>query len=176
MGVRPGPAVVALVVVLLVASVPVGCLDEGDGGTPDLSTWEAGMSIEKYETNGVRAVNTTYLRFQVDWGGHRYVDWMVGESHGFKKGDIDYFTFSVTASYMNGTVREDFPIQGSSDKATGGVKVRSKDLLVLVDGPESTYVVGREMDIQPHDWEATVRIHGDYGDLLIYFLLREPTD
>jgi hypothetical protein len=174
--VRPSAVAAALITVLLVATVPPGCLNEGGDGTVDLSTWEAGMSIEKFETNGARAVNTTHLRFEVDWGGQRYIDWLVGESHGFTKGKVDYFTFTVTATYMNGTVREPFPVQGPSNRATGAVQVRSKDLLVILDGDASTYVVGREYDIQPHDWEASVRIHGDYGDLVIYFLLREPGD
>ncbi len=164
----------ALVALLLAAAAAPGCLDGGDDGEKDLSTWEVGMSIEKFETNGVRAVNTTYLRYGVDWAGHRYVDWLVGESHGFTKGKVDYFTFSLNATYMNGTVREPFPIQGPSTKATGAVQVRSKDLLIILDGDESTYTLGKEYDIQPHDWEATVRIHGAYGDTVVYFLLREP--
>jgi hypothetical protein len=172
--VRRRTVAAALMAILLVATVPPGCLDEGDNGTKDLSTWEVGMSIEKYETNGVRAVNTTYLRFEVAWGALRFDDWMVGESHGFTKGKVDYFAFTVEGSYMNGTVREPFPVQGSSTTATGSVQVRNKDLLVNLDGDDSSFVVGREYDIQPHDWEATVRIHGDYGDLLVYFLLREP--
>ena len=170
----PRPIVVVAVVLLLSTCALPGCLDDGDG--PDLSDWQLGLSVEKYDTNGARAINQTYFRLDVRFGPLFEDDWLVSESNGFTKGEDDEFPWRIEASYRNGTVYEPFPIQGDSTFSTGMLRVGGGTLEVIVDGDASTYTVGKEYDMQPHDYEASARLKGPYGELVLYFLLLQPKD
>ena len=169
----PRPLAVALTALVLATTALPGCLDEEE---PDLSDWHLGLSVERFETNGARAINQTHFRLDVRFGPIFKDDWIIAESDGFTKGEDDEFPLRIEASYLNGTVYEPFPIQGSSTVATGLLRVGGGTLKVIIDGDASTYSVGKEYDMQPHDYEASAHLKGPYGDLVLYFLMLQPKD
>ena len=170
----PRTTVVATAAILLATVVLPGCLDDSE--EPDLSEWHLGLSVEMFDTNGARAINQTYFSLVVRFGPLYEDDWLVTESNGFTKGEDDEFPWRIEASYRNGTVPEPFPIQGSATFSTGLLRVGGGTLKVVIDGDPSTYIVGKEYDMQPHDYEASARLKGPYGDLVLYFLMLEPMD
>jgi len=171
-------AAAAFAVLLLTMTSLPGCLKDDGGDGRDLSGWELGMSVDKFLSNGARALNLTYLTFHVRWGPKEFDRWLVGESEGFKKGNESYFPFRLEASYDEpGPAGPDpFPIQGTQDYITGACEVKSGGLKLSIDGPKSTYRITNEYDRLPTGYEATVRINGTYGELVLYFLMLEPVE
>ncbi len=166
------PSVVTTVAILLATVALPGCLDGPE--EPDLSDWHVGLSVEKYDTNGVRAINQTYFSLDVRFGPVYRAEWFVGESNGFTKGDESEFPWRIEARYQNGTALEPFPIQGLSTYSTGSLRIGGGTLKVIIDGDASTYSIGKEYDMQPHDYEASAHLKGPYGDLVLYFLMLKP--
>ena len=166
----------ALAVLLLTVTALPGCLKDDGGDGRDLSGWELGMTVDKFLTNSDRVLDLTNLTFHVRWGPKEFDRWVIGESEGFKKGNDSYFPFRLDASYgeLGPVGPEPFPIQGTQDYVTGACEVRSGGLKLTIDGDRSTYRVTNEYDRLPTDYEATVRINGTYGELVLYFLMLEP--
>lgn len=166
-------AVAASLTLVLVA----GCLSDGDGGGDDgaYADWTLGLTIDRFDSNGERAVNVTELRFAVRWGPVEGDGWVVQQSDSFVKGNDSQFPFRLEARYEDGSgPAEDFPIMGESSVLTGAVRFVDGKLELVVDGDEGLYEVTDEVDILPHDLERTLTVTGTYGDLRLYFDMREP--
>jgi hypothetical protein len=177
-GSRPGVgAAVASVAVLLLVGSTAGCLGggDGDGDDTDYGEWFMALTVDKFNSNGQRAVNVTYLLFEVRYGPMLRDDWRVQESDGFTKGNDSVFPLRVEARYDDGRNEvEDFPIMGSKPFLTGSVFFRDKRLKVNLDGDRSLYTIDRSIDLLPHGHEVTATIEGDYGTLVLYFNMNEP--
>jgi hypothetical protein len=170
------PPATTLAMVLLLSAVAPGCLKDGTGPREDLSKWEMGMTIEKFESNASIELNTTYFSFTVRWGPLQFDDWVVSESEGFKKGNDSYFPFRIEAFYKDpSNGRTPFPIQGGSNVVTGAIEVLTGKLRPTIDGSKSTYRFTNEYDRFPSPYETTVRILGTDGQLVLYFVLLAPT-
>jgi hypothetical protein len=162
----------SLVLVILVP-ITAGCL--GDEEPEDLSEWFVAMTIEQFNTNGERAVNVTELLFSVRFGGINKDPWLVQESDGFTKGTEDFFPIRIEARYDDGkNPVEDFPVMGSSHVLTGALTFDGDKMKLKLDGDPSLYTIDDSIDRYPHDYERTVVLEGDYGDLKLYFNLNSP--
>jgi hypothetical protein len=169
-----GRAIVALsMALLLIVPVTAGCLSEDE--PMDLSEWWVALTVDKFDPNGERAVNVTELLFKVRFGDLNQDTWMLQESHGFFKGDEDYFPIRLEARYDDKVNPvEDFPILGDSHIVTAALRFDGDRMGVQVDGDKDLIVKDRSIDNLPHDYERTVRLTGDYGELTLYFNLNEP--
>lgn len=159
--------------ILMFVPITSGCLSEDE--PRDLSDWYVAMTIERFETNGQRAVNVTELLFDVRFGEVTKDTWMIQESSGFVKGDTSFVPIRIEARYEDGVNPvEDFPILGSSHVVTGALRFDGDAMGLVVDGDEDLIVKDRSIDRYPHGYERTVRLTGDYGWLTVYFNLNEP--
>jgi hypothetical protein len=168
----------AILMILLVISVPtMGCIGNGggDGDGKDFSEWTVAMTIDRFNTNGNRPVNVTYLLFEARIGPFQRDRWMVQESNSFKKGNESTFPIRIEARYEDGVNEvEPFPIMGDDNVITGALTIRSGKLSVVLDGEGSLYTVDKTIDIYPHDHELTVKVQGVNGELRLYFNMNEP--
>ena len=160
------------ITLILVATTTVGCLTEEE--PHDLSDWYVAMTVERFDTNGQRAVNVTKLKFDVRFGDVHKDTWMVQESGGSYKGDENAFPIRIEARYDNGTSEEDFPILGSSNVLTGVLKFDGDKMKLLLDGDKDLITIDKSIDRYPHGYERTATITGIYGELVLYFNLNEP--
>ena len=173
---RAGGPMTAVAVLVLVAST-AGCLGGGDDGGDDTDyrEWFMALTLDGFISNGERAVNLTYLLFEVRYGPMLIDDWVVEESDGFTKGNESVFPLRIEARYDDGRNEvEDFPIMGSNAYLTGSVVFRDKTLRFNLDGPSSLYTIDRSIDRLPHKHEVTATVEGDYGTLVLYFNMNEP--
>jgi len=157
---------------LFIVPVTAGCLTEEE--PQDLSEWHVGMTIELFDTNGEKTVNVTELLFKVRFGDVNKDTWMLQESSGFFKGEEDFFPIRIEARYDDGETVEDFPILGSSNVLTGTLRFDGDEMKLVMDGDKALIVKDRSIDRYPHDYERTVKLTGDYGELTLYFNLNEP--
>jgi hypothetical protein len=166
---------VALVLVLaLLAMATTGCLED-DEPQVDLSGYRLSMTVERFDGNGLRAVNVTELLFEVTLGPLHMDTWYIQQSDGFVKGEDDTIPLSIQARYDDGkNPVEDFPIMGDDHIVTGGVLVRDGKLTVELNGDEGLYQVDHSTVRYPGEREVTVTITGTYGDLVLYFNLLPP--
>lgn len=158
---------------LLMATATMGCLTQEVH--QDLSDWYVAMTVERFNTNGQRAVNVTKLKFEVRFGDVHKDTWMVQESGGFYKGEENVFPIRIEARYDNGTSEEDFPILGSSNVLTGVLKFDDDKMSLRLDGDKDLITTDKSIDRYPHGYERTATITGIYGELVLYFNLNEPT-
>jgi hypothetical protein len=168
--------VVLPLVLVLMMMVPItaGCLSDGE--PRDLSDWYVAMTIERFETNGERAVNVTELLFKVRFGNVTKDTWMLQESSGFHKGEGDFFPIRIEARYDDGkNPVEDFPILGTSHVVTGAMRFDGDEMRFEFDGDKALISKDRSIDRYPHDYERTVKLTGEYGELTLYFNLNEPS-
>jgi len=168
-----GPLLAVSMALVLVATTTMGCLNDEE--PMDLSEWYVAMTVERFDTNGQRAVNVTKLLFDVRFGDLHKDTWMIQESGGFTKGGEDVFPIRLEARYENGTSAEDFPILGSSRVLTGALRFDGDQMRLVMDGGKDLITVDRSIDRYPHGYERTVRSTGSYGELVLYFNLNEPT-
>jgi hypothetical protein len=169
--------VIALAIVVLLVPATSGCLSDDDGGNGvDYKEWYVAMTVERFDTNGERPVNVTYLLFEIRFGPILKDGWVVQQSETFQKEKESVFPLRIEARYDDKTSEvEEFPIMGSSNVVTGAVKFTSGRLSVDLDGKQSLYTIDRSaIDRYPHDHEVTVTVMGDYGDLTFYFNMNEP--
>jgi hypothetical protein len=171
-----GAAVATVAIVVLVAST-AGCIGGGDGNGDDTDyrEWRMSLRVDKFISNGQRAINVTYLLFEVRYGPMLIDDWVVQQSDGFVKGNESVFPIRIEARYDDGKNEvEDFPIIGSNSYLTGSTVFKDKKLRLTIDGPGSLITIDRSIDILPHKHEITSTIEGDYGTLVLYFSMNEP--
>jgi hypothetical protein len=163
--------IVAVVLVMLPATS--GCLSEDE--PQDLDDWFVAFTVDRFDPNGQRAVNVSFLLFEVRVGGMYKDTWMVQESDGFTKGDESVFPIRVEARYDDGVhAVEGFPILGSDPFMTGALFIRDGKMSVDIDGDDDLITLNRDIDRYDHDHELTVYLEGDYGTLRLYFNLNEP--
>ena len=166
-------AIALTLALLFIVPITAGCLSEEE--PLDLSEWYVGMTIDGFDSNGLKAVNVTELLFDVRFYNVTRDDWKVQESSGFFKGDVDFAPIRIEARYDDGkNPVEDFPILGSSNVITGALRFEDDDMRLEFDGDKDLITKDRSIDHYPHDYERTVRISGDYGELRLYFGLVEP--
>lgn len=158
---------------LFMVPMTAGCLSDEE--PLDLSEWYVGMTIDRFDSNGEKAVNVTELLFNVRFGNVTRDEWKVQESSGFFKGDVDFVPIRIEARYDDGkNPVEDFPILGSSNVVTGALRFEGDVMRLEFDGKKDLIIKDRSIDHYPHDYERTVYISGDYGELRLYFNLVEP--
>ncbi len=168
---RTGAIVLSLALLVIVPAT-AGCLSEDE--PRDLSDWWVAMTIDRFDPNGQKAVNVTQLLFKVRFGDVHKDTWMLQESSGLYKGDVDVFPIRIEARYEDGTAVEDFPILGSSHVVTGALKFEGDRMRVEIDGDKALIVKDDSIDNYPHGYEKTVKLTGTYGELRLYFNLNEP--
>lgn len=160
--------------IVILVPVTAGCL--GDDEPQDLTEWYVAMTIEQFNSNGQRAVNVTELLFAVRFGGINKDAWMIQESDGFTKDTEDFVPIRIEARYDDGkNPVENFPIMGNSHVLTGALKFEGDNMVLNLDGDPSLYTIDDSIDRYPHDYERTVVLTGDYGDLKLYFNLNKPS-
>jgi len=166
---------IALALALLfIVPITAGCLSEDE--PRDLSEWYVAMTVERFETNGEKAVNVTELLFNVRFGDVNLDTWRIQQSGGFFKGDTNFVPIRIEARYEDGVNPvELFPILGSSNVVTGNIKFDGDQMSLRIDGPKDLVERDRSIDRYPHGYERTARVTGDYGVLVLYFNLNEPT-
>lgn len=157
---------------LFIVPITAGCLSDEE--PRDLSEWYVAMTIERFDTNGERSVNVTELLFKVRFGDMHKDTWMLQESSGFFKGEEDFFPIRIEARYDDGDTVEDFPILGASSVLTGALRFDGDEMKLVLDGDPTLITKDRSIDRYPHDYERTVRLEGDYGELTLYFNLNVP--
>jgi hypothetical protein len=172
---KRGVTLTLSVALLLIVPITAGCLSEDE--PLDLSEWYVAMTVERFETNGEKAVNVTELLFDVRFGDVTKDTWRIQETGGFFKEDTKFVPIRIEARYDDGVNPvEDFPIIGSSDVVTGAITFVDGDQMKLdMDGPEDLIDQDKSIDRYPHGYERTVRLTGDYGVLVLYFNLNEPS-
>ncbi len=92
----PAP-LVAVALLLLVALAGPGCLSPAPG--PDLSQWQVGLTISRFEPKSQVSVNQSHFAFDVRLGPLQEEGWVISQSAGFKKGNESSFPFRVEALY-----------------------------------------------------------------------------
>jgi hypothetical protein len=168
--------VASTVLLLLLLSSTTGCLSGDDGGDEvNYTEWYVALTMEQFNTNGVRAVNVTYLKFDIRFGPIQRDPWVIQESDTFQKENESVFPLRIEARYEDGVNEvEDFPLMGESNVITGAVIFKSGRLRVNLDGEDSLYTVDRSIDRYPHEHELTVTTTGTNGDLKFYLSMNEP--
>ena len=68
-------AIIGVLSLLVLTTFSTGCLED-DEPIPDMSDWRVAMTIDKFNTNGVRPVNVTELLFKVDFGNIKKDPWL----------------------------------------------------------------------------------------------------
>lgn len=165
--------VIALSLALLsIVPLTTGCLSEDE--PRDLTDWWVALTIDRFDPNGERPVNVTELLFDVRFGNVSKDTWMLQESSGFFKGKDNFFPIRIEARYDDGATVEDFPILGTSNVVTGALRFDGDRMRVEIDGDKALIVKDKSIDNYPHDYERTVRVTGNYGELRLYFNLNEP--
>jgi len=169
-------AMIGVLSLLVLATVSTGCLED-DEPVPDMSDWRVAMTVNRFNTNEVRPVNVTELLFKVDFGIIHKDPWRIQESDGFVKGLDNTITIRIEARYEDGvSPPDDFAIMGSSNVITGGLVFAEGKMTLELNGNDELFEIDRTPVIGPlYHTEITATITGDYGDLALYFNLREPS-
>ncbi len=169
-------AIIGVLSLLVLTTFSAGCLED-DEPIPDMSDWRVSMTVNKFDTNGVRSVNVTELLFKVNFGSIDKDPWLIQESDGFVKGIDDTHPISIEARYDDGkNPPEDFAIMGNSNVITGGLVFNKGKMTLELNGNDELVTIDRSSVIGPlYHTEITATITGDYGDLILYFNLREPS-
>jgi hypothetical protein len=157
---------------LFIVPMTAGCL--GGEEEVDLSDWWVAMTITRFDPNGQVPVNVTELLFKVRFGDINEDTWMLQGSRGFFKGDVDYVPIRIEARYDDGETVENFPILGPNHVVTAAIRFDGDEMSIVVDGDKDLIVKDRSIDNYDHDYERTVKLTGDYGELTLYFNLNEP--
>lgn len=165
--------VLAILMVLALASVTSGCLFEDE--PPDLDDWFVAFTVDRFDSNGQRAFNISFLLFEVRVGDMFKETWMLQQSDTFVKGDESAFPIRIEARYDDGVnTVEDFPILGNDSFMTGVLIIKDGKLRVDIDGDDELITVDKSIDRFSHDYELTVYLEGKWGTLRLYFNLNEP--
>jgi hypothetical protein len=169
-------AIIGVLSLLVLTTFSSGCLEEDDP-IPDMTDWQVAMTVNKFDTNGVRPVNVTELLFKVNFGSIDKDPWMIHESDGFVKGLDDTIPIRIEARYDDGKNPPDaFAIMGSNNVITGGLVFAEGKMTLEINGNDELYTIDRSSVIGPlYHTEITATITGEYGDLVLYFNLREPS-
>ncbi len=166
--------VLATVMVLALAMVTSGCLSEDE--PPDLDDWFVAFTVDRFDSNGQRAVNVSFLLFEVRVGDMFKETWMLQQSDGFVKADESSFPIRIEARYDDGVnTVEDFPILGNDSFITGLLIINDGKMRVDIDGDDGLITVDKSIDRFDHDYELTVHLEGKWGTLRLYFNLNEPS-
>jgi hypothetical protein len=166
-------ALLALSLALLfIVPMTAGCL--GGEEEVDLSDWWVAMTINRFDPNGQVPVNVTELLFKVRFGNITEDTWMLQGSRGFFKGDTDHVPIRIEARYDDGDTVENFPILGPNHVVTAAIRFDGDEMRIEVDGDKDLIEKDRSIDNYDHDYERTVKLTGDYGELTLYFNLNEP--
>lgn len=168
-------AILGVLSLLVLTTVSTGCLED-DEPIPDMTDWQVAMTINMFDTNGVRTVNVTELLFKVNFGSIDKDPWYIQESDGFVKGLDDTIPIRLEARYEDGkNPSEDFAIMGSSNVITGGLVFTEGKMTLEINGNDALFTIDRSSVLGPlYHTEITATISGDYGNLVLYFNLREP--
>lgn len=168
-------AIIGVLSLLVLTTFSTGCLEDEEP-IPDMSDWGVAMTISMFDTNGERSVNVTELLFKVNFGTINKDPWHLHESDGFVKGQDDTIHIRIEARYEDGkNPPEDFAIMGSNNVITGGLVFAKGKMSLELNGNEELFTIDRSSVIGPlYHTEITATITGDYGDLVLYFNLREP--
>ena len=169
-------ALIGVLSLLVLTTFSTGCLED-DEPIPDMSDWRVAMTVNRFDTNGVRPVNVTELLFKVSFGNINKDPWLIQESDGFVKGLDDIIPIRFEARYDDGkNPPEDFAIMGSSNVITGGLVFAKGKMTLELNGNDDLFIIERSGNVGPlYHTEITATITGDYGDLVLYFNLREPS-
>ncbi len=169
-------AIIGVLSLLVLSTFSTGCLED-DEPIPDMSDWRVAMTIDKFDTNGVRPVNVTELLFKVTFGSINKDPWLLQESDGFVKGLDNTIPIRIEARYEDGrNPPEDFAIMGSGNVITGGLVFAKGKMTLELNGNDDLFEIERTGNVGPlYHTEITATITGDYGDLVLYFNLREPS-